>query len=112
MLDHLEQPWIAAKQVLTEVGSALHEILLILSVADLAQPPHQQAIAVVLNERIPVCAPYHLDDVPACSAENRFQFLNDLAVAAHGPVEPLQIAVDHKDQVVEPLARSQGDRAQ
>src|SRR5438309_8203295 len=112
MLDHLEQPWIAAKQVLTEVGSALHEILLILSVADLAQPPHQQAIAVVLNERVPVCAPYHLDDVPAGSAENGFQFLNDLAIAAHWAVEPLQVAVDDEDEVVESLARSQGNGAQ
>src|SRR6478735_4860776 len=101
MLDHLEQPWIAAKQVLTEVGSALHEIFLILSIADLAQPPYQQAIAVVLNERVPIRAPNHLDDVPASSAENRFQLLNDLAIAAHGPVEPLQVAVDHEDQVVE-----------
>src|SRR5947209_1912078 len=112
MLDHLQQPWIAAKQVLPEVGAAFYEILLILSIADLAQPPHQQAIAVVLNERIPVCAPYHLDHIPAGSTENCFQFLNDLAVAAHGPIQPLQVAVDHKDQVVEPLARSQRDRAQ
>src|SRR5436305_6939725 len=112
MLDHLEQPWIAAKQVLPEVGSALHKILLILPIADLAQPPNQQAIAVVLNERIPICAPYHLDDVPAGSSENRFEFLDDFAVAAYRSIQPLQIAVDHKDQVVEPLARSQGDRAQ
>ena len=112
MLDHLEQPGIAAKQVLTEVGSALHKILLILSVADLAQPPNQQAIAVVLNERVPVCAPYHLDDVPAGSAENGFQFLNDLAIAAHWAVEPLQVAVDDEDEVVESLARSQGNGAQ
>src|SRR5689334_572165 len=112
MLDHLEQPWIAAKKVLAEIGAAFYEILLILSIADLAQPPHQQAIAVVLNERVPIRAPNYLDDVPAGSAENRFQFLNDFPVAAHWPVQSLQVAVDHKDQVVEPPARSQGDRAQ
>src|SRR6478752_9101740 len=112
MLHHLQQPWIAAKQVLAEVSSALHEILLILSVADLAQPPHQQAITVVLNERVPIGAPNHLDDVPAGSTENRFQFLNDFAVAPHWAIKALQVAVDHKNQVVEPLAGSQGDGAQ
>src|SRR5947207_382859 len=112
MLDRLDQPWIAAKQVLAEIGAALYEILLLLTIADPAQPPHQQAIAVVLNERVPIRAPHHLDHIPAGSTENCFQFLNDLAVAAHGPIQPLQVAVDYEDQVVEPLARSQGDRAQ
>ena len=34
-----------------------------------------------------------------------FEFLDDLAVAAHRAVEPLQVAVDDEDQVVELLAR-------
>ena len=72
----------------------------------------QQAIAIGLNERIPIAAPDHLDDVPSRAAENRFQFLNDLAVAAHRAVEALQIAVDDENQVVEPFARSQRDRAE
>ncbi len=54
----------------------------------------------------------HLDHVPAGAAERRFQFLNDAAVAAHRPVQPLQVAVDHEDQIVELLARSQRQRAQ
>ena len=48
----------------------------------------------------------HLDDVPAGAAENAFQFLNDAAVAAHRPVQPLQVAVDDEDQIVELFARS------
>ena len=112
MLDHLQQPGITAEQVLAEVGSALDEVFLILSVADFAQPPDQQAIAVVLNQGVPIGAPDHLDDVPTGAAENRFQFLNDFSVAAHWAVEPLQVAVHDEDQVVEPLARSQRDRTQ
>ena len=54
----------------------------------------------------------HLDHVPAGAAEDRFQFLNDLAVAAHRTVETLQVAVDDEDQVVEPFARGQRDRAE
>lgn len=40
------------------------------------------------------------------------RLLNDLAVAAHRTVQALQIAVDHEDQVVQVLARSQTDGAQ
>ena len=39
--------------------------------------------------------------------KTRFQFLDDAAVAAHRTVQPLQIAVDHEDQVVELFARGQ-----
>jgi hypothetical protein len=41
-----------------------------------------------------------------------FQFLDDFAVAAHRAVEPLQIAVDHPDHVVEVLARAERDGAE
>ena len=41
-----------------------------------------------------------------------FQLLDDLAVAAHRAVEALQVAVDDEDQVVEPLAARQRDRAE
>jgi hypothetical protein len=41
-----------------------------------------------------------------------FEFLDDLAVAAHRAVEPLEVAVDDEDQVVELLARRQADGAE
>ena len=44
--------------------------------------------------------------------EIAFQFLDDLAVAAHRAVEPLQVAVDDEDQIVQILAGGQGDGAQ
>ena len=44
--------------------------------------------------------------------KSRLQFLHDLAVAAHRPVEPLQVAVDDEDQVVELLAAGERDRAE
>ena len=46
------------------------------------------------------------------AAERRLELLDDLAVAAHRAVEPLQVAVDDEDQVVELLARRQRDRAE
>ena len=60
---------------------------------------------IAASSAIPIAAPQHLDDVPAGAAEDRFELLDDLAVAADRTVEPLQVAVDDEDQVVELLAR-------
>src|SRR5208282_2395153 len=112
MFHHLQQPGIGAKEILPEISSALDKIFLILAIGDLAHAPDKQAIAVRLNERVPIAAPDQLDDVPSRAAENRFQFLDDLAVAAYRPVKTLQIAVDDKNQIVEPLARTERNRAE
>ncbi len=112
MLDHLEQAGIGAEEVLPEVSAALDEIFLVLAVADLAHALDQQAVAIVLDEAVPIAAPDDFDDIPAGAAEDGFQFLNDLAVAAHRAVETLQVAVDDEDQIVETLARSQRDGAE
>src|SRR5258708_525905 len=60
---------------------------------------------------VPSVAPDDFDHVPAGAAERCFQFVDDLAIAAHWTVQPLQIAIDYEDQVVELLARSQRDGA-
>ena len=73
---------------------------------------HQQPVVIPGEQRIPVAAPDHLDDVPAGAAERGLEFLDDLAVAAHRAVQPLQVAVDDEDQVVELLAGRQRDRAE
>src|ERR1700682_4395316 len=112
MLHHLQQPGIGTKEILPKVSPALDKIFLILSVRDLAHAPQQQAIAIRLNDLVPIAAPDNLDDVPSRATENRFQFLDDLAVSAYRSVEALQIAVGDENQVVEPLARSQRNRAE
>ena len=50
---------------------------------------------------VPARAPDHLDDVPTVAPELRLEFLDDLAVAAHRPVEALEVAVHDEDQIVE-----------
>src|SRR5436305_1890263 len=112
MLHHFQQAWVGAEKVLPEVRAALDEIFLILAVGDLAHAPNQEAFAVVGDERIPVGAPDHFDNVPSDAAEDRFQFLDDLAVAAHGTVEALEIAVDDEDQVVEFFACRERDSSE
>ena len=112
VLDHVEQPRIGAPEVLADVGARFDGVLLILAVDDLAHALDEQAVAILGEQRIPLAAPEHLDHVPAGAAERRFELLDDLAVAADRAVEPLQVAVDDEDQVVELLARRQRDRAE
>jgi hypothetical protein len=52
------------------------------------------------------------DAIPAGAPEGGFEFLNDLAVAANRAVQPLQVAIDHKDEIVEIFARSQSNGSQ
>src|SRR5258708_33386043 len=65
-------------------------------------------VRIASKERIPLRALEDLDHVPSSAREQRFQFLDDLSVTAHRPVESLQIAIDDESQVVEPFARGQG----
>ena len=111
MLNHLQQPRIRSEEALPEIGSALNKIFLILAAGDFAHAPHQQAVAIVLDQTVPIAPPDHFDHVPAGAAENGLQFLNDFSVTANRSVEPLQIAVHHEDQIVETLTRGQRDRA-
>ena len=64
------------------------------------------------EQRVPLVAPDHLEHVPAGAAEDRLELVDDLAVAAHRPVEALQVAVDDEHEVVEVLVAGERDRAQ
>ena len=98
--------------MLAQVLAGLDGVFLIFAVDDFAHPLDEQAVFVFREQRIPVFAPDHLDDVPARAAEDRFELLDDLAVAAHRAVEPLQVAVDDEDEVVDFFARRQRDGAE
>src|SRR5207249_3136431 len=99
-------------EVLANIAAALDQILLILAVHDFTHALHEQAVLVVLQKRVPIAAPDHFDDVPAGALEGSFQLLDDLAVAAHRTIEALQVAVDDKNQIVEPFAGSERDGAE
>ena len=112
VLDHVKEPRVGAEEVLAEVRTRLDCVLLVLTVDHFGHPLRQQAFVVVREQRIPIAAPQHLDDVPAGAAEDRLELLDDLTVAAHRPVKTLQVAVDDENQVVELFARRQADGAE
>mmetsp|Transcript_247 Transcript_247/g.801 ORF Transcript_247/g.801 Transcript_247/m.801 type:complete len:1043 (+) Transcript_247:305-3433(+) len=66
-------------------------------------------VAVPLNEAGPCATPDELDAVVARAAEDALEFLDDLRVPPHRPVQPLVVAVDHHDQVVQALVAGPGD---
>ena len=84
---------------------------LVVAVDGLVHDLHERAVVVLGQQVIPLAAPDDLDDVPAGAAEERLEFLHDLAVAAHRPVEALEVAVDHEVQVVQLVVRRELEQA-
>ena len=103
---------VLAEEVLADIGAVLGLEVLVLAVDAFLHAAQQAAVGVGRDQRVPRAAPDHLDDVPARAPEVAFQFLDDLAVAAHRAVEALEVAVDDEDQIVELLAAAERDGAQ
>ncbi len=112
VLHHVEQARVGAEEVLAHVGAVFDGVLLVLAIDDLPHPLREEPVVVGREQRIPVAAPDRLDDVPAGAAEDGLELLDDLPVAAHGAIEPLQVAVDDEDQVVELFTRREADGAE
>ena len=102
---------VAAEEVVTYVGAVVGLVGLVITVRRGVHQVHQCAVAVGVQQRVPLASPDHLDDVPARAAEERLQFLDDLAVAAHRAIQALQVAVDHEGQVVQALVGRHLDQA-
>ncbi len=69
--DHLLQFFVFAEEVLAGVGAALGLEVLVLAVHALFHELQQQALLVGGEQRVPVRAPQHFDDVPARPRGNR-----------------------------------------
>ena len=103
----MAQPRVGPEEVLADVGAAGDRVLLPLAVERVVHLLDEHAVDVAREQLVPLAAPDDLDDVPAGAAEQALELLDDLAVAADGAVEALQVAVDDERQVVESLARGE-----
>ena len=113
VVDEPAQARVGAEEVLAHVGAAgSTEYFCHSPSTDVGHALHEHAVRVAGQQLVPLAAPDDLDDVPAGAAEDSLQLLDDLAVATHRPVEALQVAVDDEDEVVEPLAGGDRERAQ
>jgi len=106
-----ERAGVAAKEVFAHESAVVGLEGLVVAVQRLHHDLAQRAVFVARQQLVPLAAPEQLDHVPARAAKLALELLDDLAVAAHRAVEALQVAVDDKDQVVQPFARRQPDRA-
>ena len=78
---------VLAEKLFANVAARRYDVFLILAVNHLAHPPDEQAAFIFLQQLVPIVAPDDFDHIPAGAAENGFQFLNNLAVAATRAVE-------------------------
>ena len=109
---HLLQVRMDAEELVPDVFAGGHAVLLVLAVHRLVHAVHEETISVLFQEGVPVAAPDALDDVPSRAPEDGLEFLDDLVVAPDGTVEPLQVAIDHEDEVVEVFDDRHGDGAE
>ncbi|MPM44892.1 hypothetical protein SDC9_91574 [bioreactor metagenome] len=87
-------------------GKGLH-----LPIHRIAQRARQRAGKIARKQTVPVAAPQQLDHVPTRPGKQPLQLVDHAAIAAHRAIQALQIAVHHPHQIVQPLARRQGQRA-
>ena len=112
VLDQLERFGIFPEKFLANVGAALGLKRLVLAIDALVHELDQRACLVARQQFVPIAAPHQLDHIPARAPEYGFELLDNLAVAAHRTIEPLQVAVHDKDQVIQLLAGTERDRAE
>ena len=112
VLDERRQAFVGAEEVLADVRAGLDPVLLELAVDGGVHLGDERAVGVAGEQLVPLAAPDDLDDVPAGAAEEALELLDDLAVAAHGAVEALQVAVDDVDEVVESFPAGHGEAGQ
>jgi hypothetical protein len=109
---HFQRARVASEEMLAHEGAVIGLEGLVVAVQRVHHDLAQRTLLVARQQRIPVAAPDQLDHVPSRASEFALELLDDLAVAAYRAVQPLQIAVDDEDQVVQPLARGQADGTQ
>ena len=109
---HLQRLGVAAEEVLTHKSTVIGFEGLVVTIQGVHHQLAQLAAFITRQQRVPVAAPDQLDHVPARAAELAFELLDDLAVAAHWAVQPLQVAVHNKNKVIEIFPGGQADGAQ
>ncbi len=112
ILHQFQQFGVFPEELLAQIGAALGLEGLEVAVDALFHALEEQTLVIAGEEFIPIGAPDDLDDVPGGAAEHAFQFVDDPLVAADGPVEALEVAVDDEDEVVEAFARGERDGAE
>ena len=110
--DEFKNFWVLSEEVLASVPASFSLAALVFTVDGLFHPFQEQTGAVARQQIIPIAAPNDFNYVPSGATKDAFELVDDLAIAAHRSIEALQIAVHNEDQIVELLARGNGQGAE
>ena len=110
--DHFFKLRVFTEKVFAHIGAIAGFVVLVFAVDGFHHAPLQQAVGIFGEQRIPVAPPNRFDDIPARATEIGFEFLDNFAVTANRAIEPLQVAVDNKNKIVETFARGERDGTQ
>ena len=97
---------IAAEEVLAHISAVVSLEGLIVTVRGSVHDVDEGTFGVLVQQLVPATAPDDLDNVPAGTAEEGLQLLDDLGITAHWAVEALQVAVNHEGEVIQLVQRS------
>ena len=103
VLNHRLGAWVPTKEVLTHVSAIICFEGLVVAVQGVTHQVDEGVILVCSKQLVPATAPEDLDDVPASTLEECLQLLDDLSVTTHRTIKALQVAVDDKCKVIQPL---------
>ena len=86
-----------AEEMLADVGARLDGVLLVLAIHYFIHPVDKVFVRVLRQQGIVIAAPDDFENIPPSAPEDGLKLLDDFAVSANRPIEPLQVAVDHKN---------------
>jgi hypothetical protein len=110
-IHHALEGRIAFHPVFTLNLARKYRVALIVAIQALIHAFLEYTLVVLRQQAIPATAPDHLDHFPVGTAKRALQLLDDLAVATHRTIQPLQIAVHDDDEIIEFFATGHVDGA-
>ena len=96
--------------MLPGVRATIEFTVLQLAIADFIHPLEEEPRPISLQQGIPASTPNHFDNIPASTAENALELLNNFTVTTNGAIKSLQVTVNDKVQIAQPLASSEANR--
>ena len=96
--------------MLSGIRATIELTVLQFTIADFVHPLEKKTRLVTLQQRIPASPPNHFNHIPASTAENTLELLNNFTVAANRPIQSLKVAVNDKVKITQALTPSEANR--
>ena len=84
----LQQLRVFTEKMFAHVVAFFQRKVLHFSIKNFIHAFDEQTCIILLKQMVPVIAPDHLNNVPACALESGFQFLDDFTISTDAPSKP------------------------